>query len=133
MKIQVLKNNEAIFAKEMTTEYVELSNYKEVNFALACGKGIAGKTILTVLAKEGAAGSAKAIPFTIKNGDAEESVTADGREINLGGETSTAITIVVYAKDLSDSDRVAINTKAIALSILVGTVVSASANPRYSE
>ena len=52
IKYLVLKEVGAIFASAFTTEYVELTNNKSVDFIIATGTGEAAKTNITVKAKK---------------------------------------------------------------------------------
>ena len=52
IKYNVLCEVGAIFASDLTTEFVELTNNKTVDFIIATGIGTTGKTTITVKAKK---------------------------------------------------------------------------------
>ena len=67
IKYNVLCEVGAIFASDLTTEFVELTNNKTVDFIIATGVGTTGKTTITVKAKK-EDGEEVSIPFKEKIG-----------------------------------------------------------------
>src|SRR5574344_123150 len=86
LKYQVLKEAGAIFASAITTDYIELSNNKNVDFIIATGIGTAADTTLKVKAKLGTAGTPVAISFKEKVGQTTyNQIDATGKTFSIGG------------------------------------------------
>lgn len=137
IKYKVLKEPGAIFASAITTDYIELSNNKEVHFIVATGAGTEGDTTVKVKAKLGADGEAKAISFKEKIGQTTYSaVTKEGKTLTIGGtagECGYAIYTVNADSLKGEYDRVALDLTAVSESTVPGSIVAAIIDARYSE
>lgn len=137
LKYQVLKEAGAIFASAITTDYIELTNSKNVDFIIATGVGTAANTTLKVKAKLGASGTPVAIPFKEKTGETSYNVVdATGKTFSIGGVTGECgfIVVTINADNLKGLyDRVAVDTTAVTSSTVPGTIVAVTYQPRYSE
>ena len=138
-KIQVLAEPGAIFATAIVSAYVELSNYKYIDFIVSSGVGTAADVTVTVKGKLGASGTAAALPFKAKgeNGTTFTEIAATGDTLNIGG-TAGECGFAVYritADDLAKAgyDRVNINVTAVANSTVPGSVAAVLYEPRYTQ
>ena len=85
IKYSVLKEVGAIFASVFTTEYVELTNNKTVDFIIATSAGDKAKTTITVKAKK-EDGEEVLISFKEKIGQTTfNNVEKDGIKFTIGG------------------------------------------------
>lgn len=138
-KIQVLNEPGAIFASAVVSAYVELNNYKYIDFIVASGIGTAADVTVTVKAKAQASGTAAAIPFQLNNGKGTIfiAVAATGATLNIGGSAEECGNAVyrVNADMLSHYgfDRVNINITAVASSTVPGSIIAVLYEPRYTE
>ena len=66
-KYKVVKELGTIFASDVTTEYVPLTNDKNVEFIVATGVGTSAKTKFQILAKLNSDGSEISIPYKENN------------------------------------------------------------------
>lgn len=138
-KIQVLAEPGAIFATAIASAYVELSNYKYIDFIVSSGVGTAADVTVTVKGKLGSSGTAAALPFKAKgeNGTTFTEIAASGDTLNIGG-TAGECGFAVYritADDLAKAgyDRVNINVTAVANSTVPGSVAAVLYEPRYTQ
>ena len=129
----------AIFATAIASAYVELSNYKYIDFVIASGAGTAADVTVTVKGKLGTSGTAAALPFKAKgeNGTTFTEIAATGDTLNIGG-TAGECGFAVYritADDLAKAgyDRVNINVTAVANSTVPGSVAAVLYEPRYTQ
>lgn len=133
-KYEVLAEAGAIFAAEITTSYIELGNYQNVDFIIATGIGTAANVTVKVLGKLGSSGTAAAIKFKKKTGPISfDEVSSDGATFSIGGAEGKC-GFVVYRVD-SDSfkgklDRIALNVSAVANSTVPGAIVALVSKPR---
>jgi len=136
-KYQVVKEAGAIFASAITSDYIELSNYKTLDFVIATGVGTAANTTIKVKTKLGADGTAKDIDFQINTGDHFEDVDASGKAFSIGGAAgSCGFAVVRVDADkvgARGGDRVAINTSAVSSSTVPGSITACLYQARYSE
>ena len=136
-KIDVLTEPGEIFASAITTDYIELSNYKYLDIVVSSGIGTAADTTVKVLAKAGSDGSASAIVFKKKTTSTSfTSISVDGDTLNVGG-TAGSCGSAVYRVDSADLarngyDRIALSTTAIADSTIPGSIISLGYEPRYT-
>jgi len=137
LKYQVLKESGAIFADGFTTDYVELTNSKNVDFIIATGVGTAANTTLKVKAKLGPDGLPVAIPFKEKIGQTTyNQIDENGKTFEIGGTAGECgfIVVTIDADFLKGKyDRVAIDTTIVADSTVPGTIIACIYDPRYSE
>ena len=138
-KIQVLTEPGAVFATAIASDYVELNNYKYIDFVVSSGVGTAADVTVTVKAKAGAAGTAAAIPFSINNGKGTgfTAVVATGDTLNIGGSAGEC-GYAIYRVDADmlshyGYDRVNINVTAVANSTVPGSITVVLYEPRYTE
>ena len=136
IKYSVLKEVGAIFASALTTEYVELTNNKTVDFIIATGVGTTGKTTITVKAKK-EDGEEVLIPFKEKIGQTTyNNVESVGKEFTIGGVEDECGFIVLSIDSITLKglyDRVAISLTGVKDSTVNGTIIAATYDPRYSE
>ena len=127
----------AIFADAITTGYIELNNYKYVDFLVCSGVGTAADTTVTFKGKGGADGTAKTIPFARKVGNSFTPVSATGDTLSIGGTAGECgkATYRIDADALAKEglDRVSLNTTAVASSTVPGAILVCLYEPRYSE
>ena len=137
LKYKVLKESGAIFAAAITTDYIELSNSKNVDFIITTGVGTEADTTLKVKAKLGTSGTPVAIPFKEKIGQTTYNlVDASGKTFSIGGTSGGCgfIVVTIDADSLKGIyDRVAIDTTICTNSTVPGTIVAVTYDPRYSE
>lgn len=136
--IKVIKEAGAIFASSITTEFVELSNYKYVDFIISTGVGTVANTTLTIVGKSGESGTTKAIAFREKVGSCEyENIDATGKVLSIGGTAGNCGKVIlrITADNLAhdECDRVAIKTTAVASSAVPGSIVAILYEPRFSK
>jgi len=138
-KILVLAEPGAIFATAIASSYVELSNYKYIDFVVASGAGTAADVTITVKGKLGSSGTAAALPFKAKGESCTSftEIAATGDTLNVGG-TAGECGFAVYritADDLASGgyDRVNINVTAVANSTVPGSITAVLYEPRYTE
>ena len=138
-KIQTVKEAGAIFASAVTTDAVELSNYKYVDFIITTGAGTAADITVTLEGKLGASGVAAALPFKRRDeaGTGFTNISATGDTLSIGGtpgETGKAI-YRITADDLSSRgyDRVQLITTAVTDSTVPGSIIAVLYEPRYTE
>ena len=138
-KIQVLTEPGEVFATAIASAYVELNNYKYIDFIVSSGVGTAADVTVTVKAKAGAAGTAAAIPFSINNGKGTgfTAVVATGDTLNIGGSAGEC-GYAIYRVDADmlshyGYDRVNINVTAEANSTVPGSIIVVLYEPRYTE
>jgi len=138
-KIQMLVEPGAIFGSAITSGYIELSNYKYIDFVISSGEGTEANVTVTVKAKAGAAGTASTIPFQQNNGKgtAFTAVPSTGATLTIGGEEGECGYAIyrVNADMLSHYgfDRVNINVTSAANSTVPGCVTAVLYEPRYSD
>lgn len=138
-KIQVLAEPGVIFASAIASAYVELNNYKYVDFVVASGIGTAADVTVTVKARTGASGTAAAIPFKINKGKGTEfeDIAVTGATLNIGGEAGECGNAIyrVNADQLAhkEYDRVNINITAVASSTVPGNIIAVLYEPRYTD
>lgn len=138
-KIQVLTEPGVVFDEAIASAYVELNNYKYIDFVISSGAGTAADVTVTVKAKAGASGTAAAIPFQLNNGKGTgfTAVAATGATLNIGGSAGECGNAVyrVNADMLSHFgfDRVNINITAVADSTVPGSIIAVQYEPRYTE
>lgn len=137
IKYSVLKDVGAIFASALTTEYVELTNNKTVDFIITTGQGTVANTKITVLAKQGEDGGEVAIPFKEKIGQTTfNNVEKTGKEFAIGGTDGECGFIVLTIDSITLKglyDRVALNLTKVDSSTVNGVIIAATYDPRYSE
>ena len=136
IKYLVLKEVGAIFVSAFTTEYVELTNNKSVDFIITTGTGEAAKTNITVKAKK-EDGDEVLIPFKEKIGQTTyNNVEKEGKEFVIGGTEDECGFIVITIDSVTLKglyDRVAVCLSGVEDSIVNGSVIAATYDPRYSE
>ena len=136
IKYSVLKEVGAIFASALTTEYVELTNNKTVDFIIVTGIGEQAKTTITVKAKK-EDGKEVLIPFKEKIGQTTyNNVDSVGKEFTIGGVEDECGFIVLSIDSITLKglyDRVAVSLTGVKDSTVNGTIIAATYDPRYSE
>lgn len=136
IKYSVLKEVGAIFASALTTEYVELTNNKTVDFIIVTGIGEQAKTTITVKAKK-EDGEEVLIPFKEKIGQTTyNNVDSVGKEFTIGGVEDECGFIVLSIDSITLKglyDRVAVSLTGVKDSTVNGTIIAATYDPRYSE
>ncbi|MFI3162898.1 MAG: hypothetical protein R3Y65_00490 [Bacillota bacterium] len=137
-KYEVLKEAGAICASAITTPFVELDNYKYVDFVVQSGEGTEAETTVTMVGKNGEDGEEVAIPFREKIGACEYADIAEtGKTISIGGEEGACgyavfrVSTDHLAKD--EINMVALKTTAVASSEVAGGILAICYEPRYSE
>ncbi len=135
-KIKRVTEPKAIFAESVSSEFIELKNYKYIDFIVLSGVGAAADTTVTVKGKNGEDGEAKEIPFKINtNGTVFEDKTSDTLSIG-GAEGNSGFKVYRVSTDNLASngfDRVNINLSAVTGSTVIGSIVAVMYEPRYSE
>jgi glycerate-2-kinase len=137
INITTVKEAGAIFGANIATDFVELSNFKELQFQITSGAGSAGQTVVTVKGKLGEVGEAVNIAFQKKNESDEDFAEVTEDTLSIGGEEGSAgkavyrITADMLAK--AGFDRVNLNLTAVAESNVVGAIISVQRYPRYSD
>ena len=134
----VVKEPGAVFAQAIAGDFIELSNYKYVDFFVVSGVGTAANTTVTIKGKLGATGTAANLAFKEKTTSTEfTAVPATGKTLSVGGTAGNCGKAVfrITADDLSSQgyDRVNINTTAVSGSTVPGTIVAILGGPRYTE
>jgi hypothetical protein len=135
-KIQSVTEPGAIFAEGVSSPYIELKNYKYIDFIVSSGAGTAADTTVTVKGKNGAEGTPKEVEFKINtNGTVFEDKTSD--TLSIGG-TAGSSGFKVYRVSVDNlasggCDRVNINISAAAESTVIGSIVAVLYEPRYTE
>ena len=136
IKYNVLCEVGAIFASDLTTEFVELTNNKTVDFIIATGVGTTGKTTITVKAKK-EDGEEVLIPFKEKIGQTTyNTIDSVGKEFTIGGVEDECGFIVLSIDSITLKglyDRVAVSLTGVKDSTVNGTIIAATYDPRYSE
>jgi hypothetical protein len=135
-KIKSVTEPGAIFAEGVSSEFIELKNYKYIDFIVSSGAGTAADTTVTVKGKNGAEGTAKEVEFKINtNGTVFEDKTSDTLLIGGTAGSSGFKVYRVSADNLACGgyDRVNINISASAESTIIGSIVAVLYEPRYSE
>lgn len=136
IKYTVLNEVGVIFASPLTTEFVELTNNKAVDFIIASGVGAVGKTTITVKAKK-EDGEEYEIPFKEKIGQTTyNNIDSDGKEFSIGGEQDECGFIVISIDSITLRglyDKVAVSLSGVEGSTVNGTIIAATYDPRYSE
>lgn len=136
-KYKIVKEPGAIFGAEITSEYLELQNNKIVNYVIQTGVGTKAKTTIKVKARLGATGKVVDIPFKEKIGQTTyNQVEKNGKSFEIGGTDGECgfIVIEVDADSLRGLyDRVALNVAAVSASVVPGSILQITFNPRYSE
>lgn len=138
-KIQMLVEPGAIFGSAIATAYVELNNYKYIDFIISTGAGTAADVTVTIKGKLGTSGTAAALPFKLKGTGRTvfTDIAATGDALNIGG-TEGECGYAVYritADDLAKYgfDRVNINVTAVANSTVPGSIIAVLYEPRYTQ
>ena len=136
IKYNVLCEVGAIFASDLITEFVELTNNKTVDFIIATGVGTTGKTTITVKAKK-EDGEEVLIPFKEKIGQTTyNNIEKEGKEFTIGGVEDECGFIVLSIDSITLKglyDRVAVSLTGVKDSTVNGTIIAATYDPRYSE
>ena len=136
IKYNVLCEVGAILASDLTTEFVELTNNKTVDFVIATGIGTTGKTTITVKAKK-EDGEEVLIPFKEKIGQTTyNNIEKEGKEFTIGGVEDECGFIVLSIDSITLKglyDRVAVSLTGVKDSTVNGTIIAATYDPRYSE
>jgi hypothetical protein len=138
-KIKVLKEPGAIFSSDVSTDYIELSNYKYIDFIISSGEGDEAEVTVTVKAKDGSSGGASKIPFLLNNGSGTKftEIKAEGANLKIGGSEGEYGHAVyrVNARMLAKYgfDRVNINVTSATGSTASGCIIAVLYSPRYSE
>ena len=136
-EILVLTEPGAIFESDVETGFVELNNYKYVDFLVCSGAGTAANTTVTIKAKTGSDGTAAAIPFTKKVGNGFVPVEGTGDTLSIGGSAGECGKAIyrVDADTLAKGgfDRVSLCTTAVASSTVPGAIIVCKYEPRYTE
>lgn len=137
-KYEVLKEAGAIFAAAITSDYVELKNFKYIDFIITSGVGTAADVTVTIKAKKGSAGTPAAVAFRKKtDATAYTNVAATGDTLSVGGVAGSCGVGVyrITADDIATAeyDRVAIDTTIVANSTIPGAIIAVKYEPRYSE
>ncbi len=136
IKYNVLCEVGAIFVSNLTTEFVELSNSKTVDFIITTGVGTVGKTTITIKAKK-EDGEEVLIPFKEKIGQTTyNNIDKDGKEFTIGGVEDECGFIILSIDSITLKglyDRVAVSLTGVDGSTVNGTIIVATYDPRYSE
>lgn len=138
MKIVDLKVPGTIFSSPISTNEIELKNYKEVTFLIESGEGTEGTSTVTIQGKKGVDGDALDVPFLFaeKNNEFVE-VNEEGQEITIGGTSGAVKFYRVKVTDMllasREIDRIKLNLTAVDGSTVVGAIYAILDNPRYSE
>jgi len=135
-KIKSVTEPGAIFAEGVSSEFLELNNYKYIDFIVSSGAGTAADVTVTIKGKNGEDGTAKEVEFKINtNGTVFENKTSD--TLSIGGTAGNSGFKVyrVSTDNLASGgfDRVNINLSAIAGSTVTGCITAVMYEPRYSE
>ena len=136
-EISVLTEPGAIFGSDIETGFVELNNYKYVDFLVCSGAGTAADTTVIIKAKAGSDGTAAAIPFTKKVGNGFVPVEAAGDTLSVGG-TAGECGKAIYRVDADalakgGFDRVSLCATAVSSSTVPGAIIVCKYEPRYTE
>lgn len=138
MKIVDLKVPGTIFSSPVSTNEIELKNYKEVTFLIESGEGAEGTSTLTIQGRKGVDGEALDVPFLFaeKNNEFVE-VEESGKTITVGGTSGSVKFYRVKVTDMllasKEVDRIKLNLTAVDGSTVVGEIYAILDNPRYSE
>lgn len=116
-QIKVLKDGGAIFASAIETEEVKLDNFQSAKVVISTGAGEAKTTTAKVVA--------------ILPGGNEQDIKE--QEITIGNDTETIINVVANELAHYDATGFKVKVDAVASSEIVGTIVVALSEPRYSE
>ena len=135
-KIKSVTEPGAIFAEGVSSEFLELNNYKYIDFIVSSGAGTAADVTVTIKGKNGEDGTSKEVEFKINtNGTVFENKTSD--TLSIGGTAGNSGFKVyrVSTDNLASGgfDRVNINLSAIAGSTVTGCITAVMYEPRYSE
>lgn len=137
IKYKVLNEASAIFASDVKTEFVELTNNKTVDFIISTGQGTVANTNITVVVKKDEDGEEVAIPFKEKIGQTTyNNVEKEGKEFSIGGTEGECGFIVLTIDSITLKglyDRVALNLTKVDSSTVNGVIIAATYDPRYSE
>jgi hypothetical protein len=126
----------AVFASGISSQFLELKNYKYIDFIVSSGAGTAAETTVTVKGKNGEDGTAKEVEFKINtNSTAFEDLNSD--ILSMGG-TAGSCGFKVYRVSVDNLesggfDRVNINLSAVTGSTVIGCIVAVMYEPRYTE
>ena len=135
--IKVLVEPNVIFDSDIETGFVELKNYKYVDFLVCSGAGTAANTTVTINAQVGVSGSLEAVAFTKKVGNSFVPVEATGDTLSIGGLAGSCGKAIyrVDADSLAKGgfDRVSLCTTAVASSTVPGAIIVCKYEPRYTE
>ena len=126
----------AIFAEGISSPFIDLKNYKYIDFIVSSGAGTGADVTVTVKGKNGADGTAKEVEFKINiNGTVFEDKTSDTLSIGRTAGSSGFKVYRVSTDNLASGgyDRVNINLTAAAESTVIGCIVAVMYEPRYSE
>lgn len=138
MKIVDLKVPGTIFSSPVSTNEIELKNYKEVTFLIESGEGAEGISTVTIQGRKGVDGEALDVPFLFaeKNNELVE-VEESGKTITVGGTSGAVKFYRVKVSDMllasKEVDRIKLNLTKIDGSTVVGAIYAILDNPRYSE
>ncbi|QCX34666.1 hypothetical protein FDN13_13685 [Caloramator sp. E03] len=138
MKIVDLKVPGTIFSSLVSTNEIELKNYKEVTFLIESGEGAEGISTVTIQGRKGVDGEALDVPFLFaeKNNELVE-VEESGKTITVGGTSGAVKFYRVKVSDMllasKEVDRIKLNLTKIDGSTVVGAIYAILDNPRYSE
>ena len=138
MKIVDLKVPGTIFSSPVSTNEIELKNYKEVTFLIESGEGAEGISTLTIQGRNGDDGQLINVPFLFAEKDGEFiEVSEEGQEITIGGTSDAVKFYRVKVTDMllasKEVDRIKLNLTAVDGSTVVGAIYAILDNPRYSE
>jgi len=137
-KITIAKEPGAIFATAIATSFIELKNYKYIDFIVSSGVGTAADTTLTIEGKKGD-GIAAALAFKEKSSDGIEftNILETGKTLSIGGVAGSCGYAVfrITADDLARQgfDRVSLKATAVTDSTVPGCIVAVLYEPRYTE
>jgi len=126
----------AVFASGISSPFIELKNYKYIDFIISSGAGTTADTTVTVKGKSGEDGTAKEVEFKINtNGTVFEDKISDTLSIGGTAESCGFKVYRVSADNLASGgfDRVNINLTAVTDSTVPGCVVAVLYEPRYTE
>ena len=138
MKIVDLKVPGTIFSSPVSTNEIELKNYKEVTFLIESGEGTEGTSTVKVQGRKGIDGEALDVPFLFaeKNNEFVE-VEESGKTITIGGTAGAVKFYRVKVTDMllasKEVDRIKLNLTKIDGSTVVGAIYAILDDPRYSE
>lgn len=138
MKIVDLKVPGTIFSSPVSTNEIELKNYKEVTFLIESGEGAEGISTVTIQGRKGVDGEVLDVPFLFaeKNNEFVE-VEESGETITIGGTSGAVKFYRVKVTDMilasKEVDRIKLNLTAVDGSTVIGAIYAILDKPRYSE